>query len=55
VVSQFLDPTSGRAEMAVEIYRYACEEYESAAIAGGMKPEVWKNSSPCRMPSDRWS
>ena len=42
VMSQFLDRTSGRVEMTVESYQHTCKEYEWAAVAGGMKPEVWK-------------
>jgi toxoflavin synthase len=42
VMSQFLDRTSGRVEMTVEARQYTCEEYERAAVAGGMKPEEWK-------------
>jgi hypothetical protein len=42
VLSHFLDRTSGAVEMAVEARQYTCEEYERAAVAGGMKPEVWK-------------
>src|SRR5262249_22968196 len=42
VRSEFLDRTSGRAEMAVEAHQYTREEYERAAVAGGMKPEAWK-------------
>jgi hypothetical protein len=28
--------------MTAEIYQYMCEEYERAAAAGGMKPQLWK-------------
>lgn len=42
VMSQFLDCTSGRVEMTVEAYQYTCEEYEGAAVAAGMKPQLWK-------------
>jgi SAM-dependent methyltransferase len=40
--SDFLDRASGRVEMTVEAHQYGREEYERAAIDGGMKPEVWK-------------
>jgi toxoflavin synthase len=43
---EFLDPASGRAEMAAEIYQYTREEYEQAARAGGMKPEEWQPVFP---------
>ena len=42
VLSEFLDQTSGRVEMTAQPYQYTREEYERAAIAGGMKPEAWK-------------
>jgi SAM-dependent methyltransferase len=40
--SEFLDRTSGRVEMTVEAHQYTSEEYEQAAICGGMKPVVWR-------------
>jgi 2-polyprenyl-3-methyl-5-hydroxy-6-metoxy-1,4-benzoquinol methylase len=42
VLSEFLDRTSGRVEMAAETHQYASEEYERAAINGGMKPYLWR-------------
>ena len=42
VRSEFLDRTSGCVEMAVEAHQYTREEYERAAVAGGMRPEAWK-------------
>ena len=41
VLSQFLDRTSGRVEMAAEAHQYTAEEYERAAIDGGMNPGAW--------------
>jgi SAM-dependent methyltransferase len=38
----FLDRTSGRVEMTVEVHQYTSEEYEQAAICGGMKPVAWR-------------
>jgi toxoflavin synthase len=40
--SEFLELASGRVEMTVETHQYTSEEYEQAAINGGMKPEAWK-------------
>ena len=40
--SEFLDRASGRVEMTVETHQYTNEEYEHAAVDGGMKPEAWK-------------
>lgn len=42
VMSEFLDRTTGRVEMSVEAHQYTRQEYERAAAAGGMKPQVWK-------------
>jgi cyclopropane fatty-acyl-phospholipid synthase-like methyltransferase len=42
VRSEFLDRTSGRVEMTAQPHQYTLEEYEQAAIAGGMKPQAWK-------------
>jgi toxoflavin synthase len=42
VKTEFLDRTSGRVEMTVEPHQYTCEEYEQAAIFGGMKPVAWR-------------
>ena len=42
VLSEFLDQTSGRVEMAAQPHQYTREEYERAAVVGGMKPEAWK-------------
>jgi SAM-dependent methyltransferase len=42
---EFLDLASGRVEMTVEGqvegHQYTGEEYERAAISGGMRPEAW--------------
>jgi SAM-dependent methyltransferase len=38
---EFLDLASGDVEMTVEGHQYMAEEYESAAINGGMRPEAW--------------
>jgi SAM-dependent methyltransferase len=40
--SEFLDRISGRVEMTVEAHQYTSEEYEQAAICGGMKPVAWR-------------
>ena len=42
VQSEFLDRTSGRVEMVVVAHQRTREEYERAAVIGGMKPEAWK-------------
>jgi len=42
VRSEFMDRTSGRVEMVAEAHQYTREEYERAAVAGGMKPEAWR-------------
>jgi 2-polyprenyl-3-methyl-5-hydroxy-6-metoxy-1,4-benzoquinol methylase len=42
VLTEFLDRTSGRVEMAAEVRQYTSEEYERAAVDGGMQPEAWK-------------
>jgi toxoflavin synthase len=42
VRSEFLDRTSGRVEMTAEARQYTNEEYEQAAISGGMKPAAWR-------------
>jgi toxoflavin synthase len=43
VKTEFLDRTSGRVEMTVEgVHQYTSEEYEQAAIRGGMKPAEWR-------------
>ena len=42
VLSEFLDRTSGRVEIAAETHQYARDEYERAAIDGGMKPLLWR-------------
>jgi 2-polyprenyl-3-methyl-5-hydroxy-6-metoxy-1,4-benzoquinol methylase len=42
VKTEFLDRTSGRVEMTVEARQYTSEEYEQAAIHGGMKPAAWR-------------
>lgn len=38
---EFLDLDSGRVEMTVEGHQHTGEEYERAAISGGLKPEAW--------------
>jgi hypothetical protein len=38
---EFLDLASGRVEMTVEGHQCTGEEYERAAISGGMRPEAW--------------
>jgi SAM-dependent methyltransferase len=42
--TEFLDRTTGRVEMTVEgqQYQYTSEQYERAAISGGMKPVAWR-------------
>jgi len=40
--SDFLDRASGRVEMTVEVHQYTSEEFERAAIRGGMKPAAWR-------------
>jgi len=40
--TEFLDRTSGRVEMTMEAAQYTSEEFERAAISGGMKPVAWK-------------
>jgi toxoflavin synthase len=42
VRTEFLEQTSGRVKMTAEVRRYTRQEYEQAAIAGGMKPEAWR-------------
>lgn len=42
VRSEFLDRTSGRVNMMAEPHQYTSEEYEEAAISGGMKPAAWR-------------
>lgn len=42
VRSEFLDRTSGDVNMVVELYHYTSEEYEQAAVSGGMKPVGWR-------------
>jgi 2-polyprenyl-3-methyl-5-hydroxy-6-metoxy-1,4-benzoquinol methylase len=42
VKTEFLDRTSGRVEMTAEGRQYTSEEYEQAAIRGGMKPAAWR-------------
>ena len=41
--TEFLDRSSGRVEMTVmQPRRFTSEEYEQAAICGGMKPVAWR-------------
>jgi len=40
--SDFLDRASGHVEMTVEVHQYTSEEFEKAAISGGMKPAAWR-------------
>jgi hypothetical protein len=42
VQTEFLDRTSGRVEMTAEGHQFTSEEYEQAAISGGMKPVAWR-------------
>jgi toxoflavin synthase len=42
VQTEFLDRTSGGVETTVDGYQYTSEEYEQAAICGGMKPAAWR-------------
>ena len=44
VRTEFLDRASGRVEMTVEgnQYQYTSEDYEQAAICGGMKSVAWR-------------
>jgi toxoflavin synthase len=39
---EFMDRASGRVEMTVEGHQYKSEEFERAAISGGMKPVAWR-------------
>jgi SAM-dependent methyltransferase len=39
--TEFLDRASGRVEMTMEAPQYTSEEFERAAISGGMKPAAW--------------
>jgi len=39
---EFLDRASGNVEMTMQKHQYTIEEYERAAVRGGMKPESWK-------------
>jgi cyclopropane fatty-acyl-phospholipid synthase-like methyltransferase len=38
---EFLDQTSGNVEMTMEKRQYTRNQYERAAVAGGMRPETW--------------
>jgi toxoflavin synthase len=38
---EFLDLVSGNVEMTMQEHQYTKEEYEGAAIDGGMKPDSW--------------
>jgi toxoflavin synthase len=40
--TEFLDRASGRVEMTLEAHQYTTEEFERAAISGGMKPAAWR-------------
>jgi SAM-dependent methyltransferase len=40
--TEFLDRTSGRVEMILEAHQFTSEEFERAAISGGMKPVAWR-------------
>ena len=42
VLTEFLDRTSGRVEMTSEGRLHTSEEFERAAISGGMKPVAWR-------------
>jgi toxoflavin synthase len=39
--TEFLDRDSGRVEMILEAHQFTSEEFERAAISGGMKPAAW--------------
>jgi toxoflavin synthase len=39
--TEFLDRASGRVEMILEAHQFTSEEFERAAISGGMKPAAW--------------
>jgi toxoflavin synthase len=40
--AEFLDRASGRVEMILEQHQFMSEEFEQAAISGGMKPVAWR-------------
>jgi len=40
--TDFLDRASGRVEMTLEMHQYTSEEFERAALSGGMKPAGWR-------------
>jgi hypothetical protein len=40
--TEFLDRASGRVEMTMEGAQYTSEEFERAAISGGMEPAAWR-------------
>jgi cyclopropane fatty-acyl-phospholipid synthase-like methyltransferase len=40
--SEFLDRASGRVEMILEAHQFTSEEFEQAAISGGMRPAAWR-------------
>jgi cyclopropane fatty-acyl-phospholipid synthase-like methyltransferase len=40
--TEFLDRVSGRVEMILEAHQFTSEEFERAAISGGMKPAAWR-------------
>jgi hypothetical protein len=40
--TEFLDRASGRVEMILEAHQFTSEEFERAAISGGMKPAAWR-------------
>jgi cyclopropane fatty-acyl-phospholipid synthase-like methyltransferase len=42
VRAEFLDRASGRVEMILEQRQFTSEEFEQAAISGGMKPAAWR-------------
>jgi toxoflavin synthase len=43
--TEFLDRASGRVEMILEAHQFTSEEFERAAISGGMKPVAWRKLS----------
>jgi cyclopropane fatty-acyl-phospholipid synthase-like methyltransferase len=40
--TEVLDRASGRVEMTLEAHQFTSEEFERAAIVGGMKPAAWR-------------
>ena len=40
--TEFLDRASGRVEMILVAHQFTSEEFEQAAISGGMRPAAWR-------------